>query len=165
MLIESTPYIFLKFLTTQRLILGSYYNLGESHLYFTLYKFFYDGVHVSFQFRRKKYIKSFIMILYFTQAYAWSIAVTRPCYKFCYRPHYTKNRKCIDLTKLKKDFHDKILFLAGAALCHHNSEVNTYTLSTKYITIRRLKRMKIISFLFIIIKRLKPFDIDQYIVL
>lgn len=164
-MIESIPYIFLKFLTTQWLRLGSYYNLGESHLYFTLYKFFYDGVHVSFQICRKKYRKSFIMILYFSQAYAWSIAVTWPCYKFCYRPYYTKNRKCIDLTKLKTDFHVKILVLAGAALCHHNSEVNTYTLSTKYITIIRLKRMKRISFLFIIIKQLKPFDIGQYIVL
>lgn len=91
------------------------------------------------------HFKFIIIISYFPQAHDWSIAVTWPCYKFCYRPYYTKNRKFIDLTILKIDFHDKILVLARATLWRHNSEINTYTLWTKYFTVIILKWASFLS--------------------
>lgn len=62
-----------------------------------------------FQHSRIMKITLIIIISYFAQAYEWSIALTWPCYKFCYRLYYSKNRKSINLTMLKIDVHDKIL--------------------------------------------------------
>lgn len=77
-------------------------------LYYLSNLFYYDIV---FFFKHTVLFNCCCMIMYkfifFIQAYDWSIVVTWPCYKLCYKPYYTKNRKFIKHTILKIEFHNK----------------------------------------------------------
>lgn len=97
---------------TQSLFTLKWTWVNEYHFKYWLYYlsnlFYYDIV---FFFSSIQLFNCCCMIMYkfifFIQAYDWSIVVTWPCYKLCYKPYYTKNRKFIKHTILKIEFHNK----------------------------------------------------------
>lgn len=107
--------------------------------------------HVYIENNAQNLINTIIIISYFSLAYDYRLLSHDQAKNFCFKPYNTKNRKFLNLTALKIDFLDKILVLAWATLWRHNSEINAFTLWSKYLTVILLKR---IGFQLIIIKQL-----------